>query len=128
MRATSAGWIVGAAAILGALAVMAGAFGAHALKPQFSAYQLDIWQTAVLYHMTHALALLALGVYIRTARPSRLLHSAAVLFGVGVTIFSGTLYALALTGITWLGAITPIGGSALILAWLILAISALRDV
>lgn len=105
------------AAISGALAVTAGAFGAHGLKDRLPADLLSVWNTAVLYHLIHSLALLALAL----AGPRRL-HLHAGLFGVGIAVFCGTLYALALTGERWLGAITPLGGLALIAGWLSLAL------
>jgi uncharacterized membrane protein YgdD (TMEM256/DUF423 family) len=112
-------WItVGAA--LGALGVGLGAFGAHALKQRFGPYEVGIWQTAVLYHLIHALGLFALGLYARaTATPA---GAAASLFAVGVLLFSGSLYALALSGVRQLGAITPIGGLCFIAGWLWLAL------
>jgi uncharacterized membrane protein YgdD (TMEM256/DUF423 family) len=117
--------IISIAAISAALAVALGAFGAHALKVRVSADDLAIWQTAVNYHIWHSLALLAIGVLLRTltvrAKPaSQLLWSARSLV-LGIMIFSGSLYLLVLTNTRWLGAITPLGGVAFIVGWLLLA-------
>jgi uncharacterized membrane protein YgdD (TMEM256/DUF423 family) len=112
---------VAAGALLGASAVMLGAFGAHALSGRLSPQQAGWWRTAVDYQMWHALALLGVGAL---ALPRARLT--AILFGVGTLIFSGTLYAMALGAPHWLGAITPVGGLLLIGGWLLLAWSALR--
>ena len=113
-----------AAAVLGALAVAAGAFGAHALEARLAPRLLAVWETASRYHMWHALALLAVA-----AAPvwrSRLAGAVAAAWVAGVVLFSGSLYLLAVTGVGMLGAITPIGGLALIAGWLLLAAAALR--
>jgi uncharacterized membrane protein YgdD (TMEM256/DUF423 family) len=103
------------------LAVLLGAFGAHALKSTLSPYQLGIYDTAVEYQMVHSLALLfsvILGEQVgRSGSPHRL-KWAQFLFVLGIVVFSGSLYCLALTGLKWLGAITPVGGLAFILAWI----------
>lgn len=112
------------AAVLGATAVGAGAFGAHALKGRLDAYGKGIWETAAHYHLIHAVALLLVALLSTAALAARLdgraLRVAGWSFLVGVTVFSGTLYALALTGAKGLGAITPIGGAALIIGWVAL--------
>jgi len=108
------------------IAVAAGAFGAHGLKAILSADMLVVWQTAVHYQMVHALALLGLGILMTQWTDAPLLPRAAITMLVGIIIFSGSLYALALTGITWLGAITPIGGLAFLLSWAMLAWCAYR--
>ena len=108
------------------IAVAAGAFGAHGLKAILSADMLVVWQTAVHYQMVHALALLGLGILMTQWADAPLLPRAAITMLVGIIIFSGSLYALALTGITWLGAITPIGGLAFLLSWAMLAWCAYR--
>jgi uncharacterized membrane protein YgdD (TMEM256/DUF423 family) len=125
---SSAFWIR-AGAILGGLAVAAGAFGAHGLKSRVSAPSLEIFETTARYQMYHALALLAVGILARMAvkePPGPALAVAGWCFVVGTLIFSGTLYGLVLTGKTWLGAITPIGGTLLIVGWVALAAGARR--
>ncbi len=117
--------IIAAGALVLALGVGLGAFGAHALRSLVNDTALAVWQTAVLYQMLHGLGLLlvaALGPCLSRAWQAR----SAALMLAGVLIFSGSLYALVLSGIKWLGAITPIGGVAMILAWLALAAGALR--
>lgn len=115
---------LGIAAIFGALAVGLGAFGAHALKPQLLANnRLDTYQTAVLYHFIHTLALLVTCVLIELFDNPCLIR-AAWLFIAGILIFSGSLYILCLSGITVLGAITPIGGVLFIAGWIFLFIAA----
>jgi uncharacterized membrane protein YgdD (TMEM256/DUF423 family) len=111
-------------AILGGLAVAAGAFGAHGLRERLDARSLEVFETAAKYQMYHAPALLAVGLLALTGRGGTSLNLAGWSFLVGVLIFSGTLYALAFTGIRWLGAITPIGGLALIVGWFALAVAA----
>jgi len=110
------------ALVVGALfafaAVGLGAFGAHALKARLSADALAIWQTAVLYHGWHALALFGVGAVL-LARPDAAPFAwAAWLFAAGIVVFSGSLYALAFTGVKALGAITPVGGLLLLAGWL----------
>ena len=99
-----------------ALAVVCGAFGAHALKQRLAPEDLAIWQTGVLYHLVHAPALVLYGLFARGGR-----HVAGWCFLAGSVVFSGTLYGLALGGPRWLGAITPIGGALLIAGWLAFA-------
>jgi len=113
------------ALVLGSLAmfvaVALGAFGAHALKARLSAEMTGVWQTAVQYHAWHALALFGLGL-LMLHWPERLgLGLAGWLFVAGIVLFSGSLYALALTGVRGLGAVTPIGGVAFLAAWAVLA-------
>jgi len=110
------------ALVMGALfafaAVGLGAFGAHALKARLTADALAIWQTAVLYHGWHALALFGVGAVL-LARPDAAPFAwAAWLFAAGIVLFSGSLYALAFTGVKALGAITPVGGLLLLAGWL----------
>jgi uncharacterized membrane protein YgdD (TMEM256/DUF423 family) len=105
------------AAVLCFLAVALGAFGAHALKETLAANQTtEVWKTAVLYHLIHALALLVLAVLPATGRAT------SMLFISGIGLFSGSLYLLALTNIKWLGAITPLGGLCFLAGWLSLTI------
>lgn len=101
--------------VLALLAVALGAFGAHALKPQLLANEsLEVWKTAVQYQMWHALALLLFAHIPGRGRASRMIP---LCFGLGVLLFSGSLYALALAGPKWLGPITPLGGLLLMLGW-----------
>jgi len=102
------------------LAVAAGAFGAHGLKARLSAEMLNTFEIAVRYHFYHALALFV-AAWAYTRWPSSATTAAGWLFVIGMLIFSGSLYTLALTGIRWLGAITPLGGLAFLAGWLCLA-------
>lgn len=115
------------AAILGALSVAAGAFGAHALRTQLSDRALEIFETGARYQMYHALALLAVGILLSRAElvPPTLPFSGFA-FILGTVIFSGSLYALSISNIKWLGAITPLGGAFFIAGWVCLAIAALQ--
>ena len=118
-----------AGALLGATAVMSGAFGAHALQAALNNKALGWYDTAVTYHAGHALALLCCGLlslHIGSNPGRGWLNAAGVCFLAGIVVFSGTLYTMAFTGMTKLGMITPIGGLFLIIAWLCLAISATR--
>lgn len=115
------------AAALLALAVTFGAFGAHALKTQLSAEMLQTWKTAVDYHFYHALGLLVVGV-LMISFPSSALKWSAVLLAVGILLFSGSLYTMALTGIKWLGAITPVGGLSFIAGWIMLLIAVWKKI
>jgi uncharacterized membrane protein YgdD (TMEM256/DUF423 family) len=110
------------AAVFLALAVGLGAFGAHGLKARLDANHLDIFKTAVLYHFLHALGLLIVSALPKTGTISaEEANSVCWLLAAGILIFSGSLYALAVSGIDLLGAITPIGGVAFIVGWLLLA-------
>ncbi|GAB2947589.1 DUF423 domain-containing protein [Hymenobacter coalescens] len=115
------------AAVLGALGVALGAFGAHAFKAHLEATQrLDTFETAVRYLFYHTLALLAVGV-LRALRPELTsLGTVAWLWLGGIVVFSGSLFVLCFTGVRWLGAITPIGGVLFIIGWIMLAVAALR--
>ncbi len=103
-------------AALGLIGVAAGAFGAHALRDRLGADLLQVFEIGVRYQMYHALTLVALGL-LAARVPGPSLHLAGWLFFVGVVIFSGSLYALSLTGVRWLGAITPLGGVCLLAGW-----------
>lgn len=113
------------AAILGLLAVALGAMGAHGLKSHWEATldavevakRVDVWKTASFYHLTHAIVLLVLASVFPEPKQAR---GAWWSFMGGIVVFSGTLYVLCLTGMKWLGAITPIGGVLLMLGWLLL--------
>ncbi len=108
------------AAVLLALAVGLGAFGAHGLRGRIDEYSMGIYDRAVFYHFVHALGLLIVSVL---PRKSNLTGS---LFVAGIALFSGSLYVLAITGVRALGAVTPFGGIAFIAGWVCLAWSALR--
>ena len=113
------------AAILGGLSVAAGAFASHALKEQVSERALAIFETAAKYQMYHALALLLVALLLTQAEASQTsLIVAGFAFIAGIAIFSGSLYGLSLSGIKWLGAITPLGGVAFLVGWGCLAIAA----
>ncbi len=110
-------------ALLAALGVAMGAFGAHGLKARLTPDLLEIYKTAAFYHLIHALAIVLVGV-LALQRPNFPARSISLLFTVGVLLFSGSLYALAITNIRILGAITPIGGVCFIVAWVLLALKA----
>ncbi|MEH2352150.1 DUF423 domain-containing protein [Nostoc sp.] len=113
------------AAILGGLSVAAGAFASHALREKISERSLEIFETGARYQMYHALALFLVAILIsRTGSPQPTLVASGWLFIIGIAIFSGSLYALSLTGIKSLGAIAPLGGTALIAGWGALAFAA----
>jgi uncharacterized membrane protein YgdD (TMEM256/DUF423 family) len=115
--AGSHGWLV-VAACAGALGVAFGAFGAHALRARLPAELLATWQTGVLYHLLHSVALLALALFSSaTGRPIRL---PASLWTAGMLLFCGSLYLLAGAGQRWAGPVTPLGGLCLIAGWLAL--------
>lgn len=107
-----------AAALSGFLAVGLGAFGAHSLKSTLVASGMtDVWEKAVLYHLVHALVLLML------ARELPARRWAYLCFAIGMLLFSGSLYLLAVSGVRWLGAITPLGGLCLLAGWFLLSVS-----
>ena len=110
---------------MGGLGVIAGAFGAHALRGRLGPDDLAIFETAVRYQMYHALALLGVGLWLERV-PGPALEWAARLFVLGVVIFSGSLYGLVLSGQRWLGAVTPVGGLALIAGWIAILLAARR--
>jgi uncharacterized membrane protein YgdD (TMEM256/DUF423 family) len=114
-------WCVLVASVALAAAVALGAFGAHAFKTRLAPDALAVYQTAVQYHFWHALGLLGVGVLMVQWPTAQGLAWAAWLLIVGLLLFSGSLYLLALTGERWLGALTPIGGVAFVAAWLVLA-------
>ena len=117
----------GLGAILLGLAVILGAFGAHGLRGRLDAYSMGIYEKAVFYQIVHALGILIVPLF---TRAGALTESAGAwvcgLLLAGVLIFSGSLYILAVTGVRWLGAITPIGGLSFIAAWFLLAFGLVR--
>ncbi|NJR66279.1 MAG: DUF423 domain-containing protein [Leptolyngbyaceae cyanobacterium CRU_2_3] len=113
------------AAILGGTSVAAGAFASHALKEKLPERSLEIFETAARYQMYHALALLLVVLLLsRAEAAASLLTATGIAFIVGVILFSGSLYALSLSGIKILGAVTPLGGLAFLVGWGCLAIAA----
>ncbi|MCM3360177.1 DUF423 domain-containing protein [Psychrobacillus sp. MER TA 171] len=117
-----------AGAINGFLSVALGAFGAHLLEGRVADKYLATWETAVQYQMFHALALVAIGILMssKLLGPVSQLNVAGYLILAGIVIFSGSLYVLSLTGISILGAITPIGGVAFLIGWVMLIVSAVK--
>lgn len=113
-------FLMASGAVFGFLGVAAGAFGAHALRARMAPEMMGVYETAVRYQMYHALALLLTG-FMAQRLYSSALPAAGLLFFIGIIVFSGSLYLLALTGTRWWGAITPIGGVAFLAGWLILA-------
>ncbi|RMT76945.1 DUF423 domain-containing protein [Pseudomonas viridiflava] len=113
------------AAFFGFTGVALGAFAAHGLKGRLTAEYLATFQTGVLYQLVHALALLGVAL-LATQVPGRLVTWAGVSFAIGIVLFSGSLYALTLTGIGKLGIITPFGGLAFLFGWSILGLAAWR--
>jgi uncharacterized membrane protein YgdD (TMEM256/DUF423 family) len=109
------------ACLLAFLAVAAGAFGAHALRARVSAEMLAVYETGARYQMYHALALLGVA-WVVSRWPGPLAIAAGWLFVAGILLFSGSLYLLALSGVRWLGAITPVGGVAFLAGWLAMAL------
>ena len=115
------------AAFLLAAAVACGAFGAHALKTHLDAYLMGVWEKAVFYHFVHGLAILAVALCARAGLLTPVNATRiGLLFLVGIALFSGSLYALALTRVATLGAVTPLGGLSFIAAWLWLGVALLR--
>ena len=108
------------AALLGFLGVALGAFGAHGLEGALTAHgTVEIWKTASHYHLIHAVVLLVLALFSGVDAPARYSWWS---FMLGVLVFSGSLYVLAVTGMKWLGAVTPIGGLLLLIGWLLTAL------
>ncbi len=114
-------------ALNGALAVSFGAFGAHGLKSRVDDSMLAVWSTASEYHFYHALAMLLCGLLAKAFGASGMVTAGWLLFA-GTLVFSGSLYVMVLSGQKWLGAITPLGGTALIIGWLMLAWSLFKAV
>jgi uncharacterized membrane protein YgdD (TMEM256/DUF423 family) len=116
--------------VLGGLAALAavvlGAFGAHALKDRLPPEMLAVWRTGTEYHFYHALGLIAVGLVAAQLPGSALLKWSGWLMLAGIALFSGSLYLLASTGTRWLGAVTPVGGTAFIAAWALFVAAVLR--
>lgn len=123
---TAARLFLALGALLAALAVVLGAFGAHGLKDRLGAELLATFETAVRYHFYHALGLMAVALAALQMPDSAWLKGAGWLMLAGLAVFSGTLYVLALGGPRWLGAVTPVGGAAFIAAWVLVAVAAWR--
>ncbi len=120
--------IIQIGSIFGAIAVGIGAFGAHGLKDILAETgRIETFETAVKYHFYHSLAILLIGILFLVKPSWKQLKTAGILMLIGILIFSGSLYVLSLTGITWLGAITPLGGVAFILGWCFLFLAAYKN-
>jgi len=122
-------WIIAISGVYGFLGVALGAFAAHGLKGKLTPLLLEVFKTGVLYQFVHTLAILACGVLMQfnlPAKSEKYFFNAAVCFIIGVLCFSGSLYALALTGIHWFGPITPFGGVLFMIGWLMLILAALK--
>ena len=109
-----------------ALAVILGAFGAHALKARIPAEMLAVYQTGVQYHFYHALGLVLVGLAILQLPDSIILKWSGGLMLAGIVLFSGSLYGLSLGELRWLGAVTPFGGAAFIAAWVVFVVGVVR--
>ena len=109
------------------LAVALGAFGAHGLKSKVSVEMLTVWQTGVQYHMFHALGLILIGILIYLLPQIGPLRLSGWLLFAGIVLFSGSLYALVLSGVRALGIVTPIGGISFLLGWLLMAFYVYRN-
>ncbi|XXF76096.1 DUF423 domain-containing protein [Myxococcaceae bacterium GXIMD 01537] len=118
-------WIV-IGAVSAFISVAAGAFGAHALRERLEQHLLNVFETGARYQMYHSLALIAVGL-LAAHRPSGLLNAAGWALVAGILLFSGSLYALALSGVRALGAITPLGGVAFLVGWVLFALAAWRQ-
>ncbi|AWL11510.1 Proline--tRNA ligase [Saliniradius amylolyticus] len=119
-------WLLVMAAFFGLSGVVLGAFGAHGLKGRLTESLLSAFETGVQYQFYHALALLAL-VLLYRFQPSELLIYSGWTMVAGVLLFSGSLYLLSLTGMKWLGPVTPVGGILLITGWLLLMVTAVKE-
>ncbi len=109
-----------------ALVVLLGAFGAHALKARLTAEMLAVYQTGVHYHLFHALGLIAAGLVATQIPASACLKWSGWLMLAGIVLFSGSLYVLSVSGLSWLGMVTPFGGLAFILSWTLFVIAVLK--
>ena len=118
------GWFA-AGAVLSGLGVLVGAFGAHGLRDRVAADMLAVFETGVRYHLIHGLAIIAVA-WAASRWPSAWIGAAGWLFAAGIVVFSGSLYILAISGVRWWGAVTPIGGVCFLAGWAALAVGALR--
>jgi uncharacterized membrane protein YgdD (TMEM256/DUF423 family) len=109
------------------LVVLLGAFGAHALKARLSTEMLAVYQTGVHYHLFHALGLIAVGLVATQISDSSYLRWSGWLMLVGIILFSGSLYLLSVSGLRWLGMITPFGGISFIIAWILFVVSIVKS-
>ena len=113
------GWII-TGAVLAGIAILFGAFGAHILKNKITADYLTGFDTGVKYHFYHSLGLIIIGI-LAFHFPSEPLNMPSIFFVVGICLFSGSLYVLSITGLKWVGAITPLGGLSFIIGWILTA-------
>ena len=111
--------------MLSGLGVLVGAFGAHGLRDRVTADMLAVFETGVRYHLIHGLAVLAVA-WAASRWPNAWIGAAGWLFAAGIVVFSGSLYILAISGVRWWGAVTPIGGVCFLAGWAALAVGALR--
>lgn len=109
------------------LSVALGAFGAHILKQKLTPDKLDVFQTGVHYHMIHAVALIAIAILSDKLGNTSMVNASGWAIFIGIILFSGSLYALSLTGIKFFGPITPLGGLSFLVGWILLAIAALKS-
>jgi uncharacterized membrane protein YgdD (TMEM256/DUF423 family) len=108
------------------LSVALGAFGAHYLKQKLTPDKLDVFQTGVHYHMIHAIALILIALFSEKLANSSMVNASGWAIFIGIILFSGSLYALSLTGLKFFGPITPLGGLSFLVGWILLAIAALK--
>jgi uncharacterized membrane protein YgdD (TMEM256/DUF423 family) len=110
-----------------ALVVLLGAFGAHGLKARMTAEMLAVYQTGVHYHLFHALGLLAVGLVVTQISDSAYLRWSGWLMLAGIVLFSGSLYVLSVSGLRWLGMVTPFGGISFIVAWILFVVAIVKS-
>ena len=113
------GWIV-TGALLAGIAIGLGAFGAHGLKNRITSDYLTVFDTGVKYHIYHAMGLMIIGI-LAFHFPFEPLHIPCIFLAIGICLFSGSLYVLSITGLKWVGAITPLGGLSFIIGWILTA-------
>mgnify|MGYP001372377521 FL=1 len=113
------GWII-TGAVMAGIAILLGAFGAHGLKNKITADYLIVFDTGVKYHFYHSLGLMIIGI-LAFHFPTEPLHIPCIFIVSGIILFSGSLYVLSITGLKWVGAITPLGGLSFIIGWILTA-------